>query len=167
MTSTPGWNVISKHATRRNGRQVYIDLQTHFQGNSYFELMKTQATTLMTMTYYHGDRSKFTWENYVSTHMEAHDLYKETGEMLTEFMKILNLCNGIRDSTMLENTIETAISFQYANQIFQTYANFVTKGVSNRRSRQEIFKHNVPQQVSDTQSWRSGQGRGRGSGRGR
>ena len=76
MTSTPGWNVISKHATRRNDRQAYMDLKAHFQGSSYFNLMKTQATTLMTKTYHHGDRSKFTWENYVSTHIEAHELYK-------------------------------------------------------------------------------------------
>ena len=43
----------------------------------------------------------------------------------------------------------------------------MTEGVSNRPSCQETFEHNVPQQVSDTQSWRSGQERGRGSGRGR
>ena len=74
--------------------------------------------------------------------MEAHDLYKETGELLTEFMKILNLDNGIRDSAMLENTIEAARTSQYANLTFQAYDNFVIEGVSNRRSRQETFKHN-------------------------
>ena len=67
-------------------------------------------------------------------------------------MKILNLRNGIRDSVMLENTIEAARIPQYANQTFQVYANFVTEGVSNRRSRQETFKHNILRQVSDTQS---------------
>ena len=85
-----------------------MDLKTHFQGSSYFDLMKTQATSLITRTYYHGDRSKFTWENYVSTHMEARKLYKENGETRTESMKILNLRNGIRDSVILENTIEAA-----------------------------------------------------------
>ena len=151
-TSTPGWNVISKHAIRRNDRQTYMELKAHFQGSSFFDLIKTQATTLMTRTYYHGDKSKFIWENYVSTHMEAHELYKKTGETLTESMKILNLRNRIRDSSMLENTIETAKTSQYANQTFQSFANVVTEGVSNRRSRQETFKHNVPRQVSDTQS---------------
>ena len=50
MTSTPGWNVIFKHATRRNGRQSYMDLKVHFQRSSYFDLMKFQAMTLMTRT---------------------------------------------------------------------------------------------------------------------
>ena len=76
MISTPELNVISKNATHRNSRQAYMDFKAHFQGSSYFDLMKTQARTLMTRTYYHGDRSTFTWENYVSTHIEAHELYK-------------------------------------------------------------------------------------------
>ena len=84
--------------------------------------------------------------------METHEFYKETGETLTESMKILNLRNGIRDSAMLKNTIEAARTPQYANQTFQVYANFVTEGFSNRRSRQETFKHNIPRQVSNTQS---------------
>ena len=31
MTSPPGCNVISKHATRRNDRQAYIDLKANFR----------------------------------------------------------------------------------------------------------------------------------------
>lgn len=53
--------------------------------------------------------------------MEEHELYKETGETLTESMKILNLRNGIRDSAMLENTIQAARTSQYANLTFQVY----------------------------------------------
>ena len=166
MTFIPGWNVISKHATRRNGRQAYIDLKSHFQGSSYLDKMKTQATTWMTRTYYHGDRTKFTWEN-MFPFIWKHTSFFETGETLTECMKILNLCNGIRDSAMVENTIEAARTSQYANVTFQTYSNFTTEGISNRRSRQETFKHNLPRQVSDAQSWRSSQRRGRESVRGR
>ena len=93
--------------------------------------------------------------------MEAHELYKETGKTLTESMKILNLRNGIRDFAMLENTTEATRTPQYANLTLKAYANFVTEGVSNRRSRQETFKHNLPRQVSDTKTCRSSQGRGR------
>ena len=55
--------------------------------------------------------------------MEEHELYKETGETLTESMKILNLRNGPRDYAILKNTIETARTSQYANHTFQAYAN--------------------------------------------
>ena len=53
--------------------------------------------------------------------MEEHELYKETGETLTESMKILNLRNGIRDSAMLKNTIQAARTSQYANLTFKVY----------------------------------------------
>ena len=59
--------------------------------------------------------------------METRKLYKETGEALTESMKILNLRNGPRDYAILKNTIETARTSQYANHTFQAYANLWQK----------------------------------------
>ena len=47
--------------------------------------------------------------------MDTHELYKETSETLTESMKILNLRNRIRDSAILEITIEAASTSQHAN----------------------------------------------------
>ena len=169
LTSTTGWNVISKFSTRRDGRKAFLALKAHFQGRSYFELMKTQATTLMTKTYYHGNRAKFTWETYVSIHMEAHELFLQTGEPLSESMKIMNLKNGIRDTAMMENTIEAARTSPDANKTFEAYVNFLTEGITSKRSRKETFKHNVPRQVSEisTHGGRGGGRGGRGSGRGR
>ena len=175
LTSTTGWNVISKFSNRRDGRGAFLALQAHFQGRSYFELMKTQATTMMSKTYYHGDRAKFTWETFVSIHMEAHELFVQTGEPLSESMKILNLKNGIRDTAMMENTIEAARTSPAANASFEAYVNFLTEGIASKRSRKETFKHNVPRQVSDistnggrggSRGGRGGRGRGRGRGRG-
>lgn len=173
LTSTTGWNVISKFSTRRDGRGAFLALQAHFQGRSYFELMKTQATTMMSKTYYHGDRAKFTWETFVSIHLEAHELFVQTGEPLSESMKILNLKNGIRDTAMMENTIEAARTSPAANASFEAYVNFLTEGVASKRSRKETFKQNVPRQVSDVSTnggrgrGRGGRGRGRGRGRGK
>ena len=173
LTSTTGWNVISKFSTRRDGRGAFLALQAHFQGRSYFELMKTQATTMMSKTYYHGDRAKFTWETFVSIHMDAHELFVQTGEALSESMKILNLKNGIRDTAMMENTIEAARTSAAANASFEAYVNFLTEGIASKRSRKETFKHNTPRQVSDVSTMggrgrgRGGRGHGRGRGRGR
>ena len=64
------------HASKKDGRNAYIALKAHYQGSSYHELMKTQATTMMTKTYYHGDRAPFNREDYVATHVEAHELFK-------------------------------------------------------------------------------------------
>ena len=127
----------------------------------------------MSKTYYHGDRAKFTWETFVSIHMDAHELFVQTGEALSESMKILNLKNGIRDTAMMENTIEAARTSAAANASFEAYVNFLTEGIASKRSRKETFKHNTPRQVSDVSTMggrgrgRGGRGHGRGRGRGR
>mmetsp|Transcript_16812 Transcript_16812/g.23800 ORF Transcript_16812/g.23800 Transcript_16812/m.23800 type:complete len:255 (+) Transcript_16812:362-1126(+) len=126
--------------------------------------MKTQATTIIRKTFYSGDRSKFTWEKFVDIHLEAHDLFEQTGETLTESMKILNLKNGIRDAAMMENTLEAACTSALANSTFTNYVNFLTEGVSNQRSQKEVFKHSTPRQVSGVEGNRGG---GHGQGRGR
>ena len=79
LTLTAGWNIISKFLAQHDGRGVFLALQAHFQGRSYFELMKTQATTMLSKTYYHGDCAKFTWETFASIHMDAHELFVQTG----------------------------------------------------------------------------------------
>ena len=65
LTGTKGWNVISKYASRRDGRQAYLALKKHFQGSSYFDAMRSQANNLMTKTFYTGERpginGKITW----------------------------------------------------------------------------------------------------------
>ena len=169
LTSTPGWNVISSFSRKKDGRGAFIALKAHYQGRSYFELMKTQATTMMTRTFYSGDRAKFTWEKFVDIHLEAHELFTQTGEPLSESMKILNLKNGIRDTAMMENTIEAARTSPSANATFVNYVNFLTEGISNKRSRAETFKQGNPRTVSsvDTQGGGRGRGYGRGFGRGR
>ena len=172
LTSTPGWNVISKFSRMKNGRMAYKALKQHYQGRSYYELMKTQATSLMSKTFFNGDRAKFTWEKFVEVHMNAHLLFEEANEPLSESMKILNLKQGIRDGAMMENTIEAARTSSETNRTFENYVNFLTEGVASKRSRKETFKNNTPQSVSglDTddggRSYHGGRGRGQGRGRG-
>ena len=122
---------------------------------------------MMTRTFYSGDRAKFTWEKFVDIHLEAHELFTQTGEPLSESMKILNLKNGIRDTAMMENTIEAARTSPSANATFVNYVNFLTEGISNKRSRAETFKQGTPRTVSSVDAQGGGRGRGFGRGRGR
>ena len=137
LTSTPGWNVISSFSRKKDGRGAFIALKAHYQGRSYFELMKTQATTMMTRTFYSGDRAKFTWEKFVDIHLEAHELFTQTGEPLSESMKILNLKNGIRDTAMME------ISLMSAKRTLEvtTFNSLRTKeGKMSRRFRTDLYQ---------------------------
>ena len=88
---------------------------------------------MMTKTYYHGDRAHFKWEDYVATHMEAHELFKEANESLTEAMKILDLKNGIRDSAMMENTLEAAHTNAPTNRTFPDYVNFLMEAITSKQ----------------------------------
>ena len=135
--------------------------------------MRSQASNLMTKTFYNGDKQKFKWEDFVAIHLEAHSLYEETGETLSETMKIMNLKSNIRDGAGLENTIEAARTSPAANATFDNYVNFLTEGITSKRGRAETFKISHPRQVAAIgQSFRRNDGchnnhNGRGRGRGR
>ena len=165
LTGTKAWNVISKFANQRNGRKAFLTLKKHFQGSSYFDAMRSQANNLMTKTSYSGDRARYKWEDYVALHMEAHALYEETNEEVSESMKILNLKSGIRNDAGLENTIEAARTSATANSSFDNYVNFLTEGITSKRARAETFKNNHPRQVSTANSNQTNRGRGRGRSR--
>ena len=169
LTGTTGWNIISKFAPKRDGRKAFIALKAHFQGNSYFDFMRSQASNLMTKTFYNGDKQKFKWEDFVAIHLEAHSLYEETGETLSETMKIMNMKANIRDGAGLENTIEAARTSPTANATFDNYVNFLTEGITSKRGRAETFKISHPRQVASVNHTykRGGNNRNTRGGKGR
>ena len=79
-----GWNLILKFAQRRNGRDAYNALKSHFEGSSYCDLMRFQANTKMTKNSYQSYKFKFKWEDFVEIYMEAHTLYEQTGKIISE-----------------------------------------------------------------------------------
>ena len=56
--------------------------------------MKTKANSMMMKTFYRGYTHKFTWEKFVALNLEAHRMFYEIGEPLTESMKILYMKGG-------------------------------------------------------------------------
>ena len=119
----------------------------------------------MPKTYYHGDRAKYTWESYIVICMKVCLLFKEIGEPLTKFMKILNLKNDIRSTAMLENTIEATRTSHVINVTFQAYINFLTEVMTSKYSQNETCKYNVPRQGSEIQSYGKRRRRNRGRSR--
>ena len=161
LTNTPGWNVISRFAREENGRGAYMALRRHYEGASYHEAMKTRANAMMMRTFYRGGASKFTWEKFVSIHLEAHRLFADIGEPLTDSLKILYFKGGIRPESGLESSMEVAKSLPNTRDNFEEYVNHLTESVSNKRSRSETFKSADTRYVSGNDS-RRGRGRGRG-----
>ena len=161
LTNTTGWNIIAKFSAQMTGRKAYKALRGHFEGSSYFDLMKTKANAMMSRTFYRGDTMKFTWEQFISIHLEAHRMFQEIGEPLTESMKILYLKGGIRAEAALEASLEVAKGLPNVSTNFDLFVNHITESVTNKRSRAETLKAAQSRQVSGLRG-----GRGRGGGRG-
>ena len=162
LTGTPGWNVISRYSRTSDGRGAYLALRSRYESKAYFDVLKTEATKILTATYYKGDNSKFSWEKYISRHLEAHRKFEEVNEPLTESMKVMHFKTGIKD-VRLESELAVARSIPEVNRTFDNFVNQLTEGVANRRSRQDA-PSSTRREVSGITG---GSGRGRGRRRGR
>ena len=159
LSNTPGWNVISKFSNENNGRLAYKTLRGHYEGASYYDLMKTKANTLMMKTFYRGDTLKYSWEKFVAVHLEAHRMFDDIGEPLPDSLKILYMKGGIRPEAGLEASMEVAKGLPNVNNSFDLFVNHITESVTNKRSRAEVLKISQPRNVSGAST--AGRGRGR------
>ena len=148
LSNTPGWNVISKFSTDSDGRKAYKTLRSHYEGASYYDLMKTKANTLMMKTFYRGDTMRFSWEKFVAVHLEAHRMFSDIGEPLTDSLKILYMKGGIRPEAGLEASMEVAKGLPNVNNSFDLFVNHITESVTNKRSRAKVLKIAQPRSVS-------------------
>ena len=165
LTGTDGWNVVSSHQRTKDGRAAYLALRAHYEGASFHDLIKSRANVMMSRTFYRGDTTKFNWEKFVSIHLEAHRMFEDVGEPLSESIKILNFKGGIRPEAGLESALDVARGLPNLSNNFDLFANHITEGVANRRSRRELFK-STPNQREVSAFQRNNRGRGRGRGRG-
>ena len=165
LTGTDGWNVVSRYQRMKDGRGAYLALRSHYEGESFNDLLKSRANLMMSRTFYRGDTTKFTWEKYVSVHLEAHRMFFDAKEPLADTIKILNFKTGIRPEAGLESSIDAARAIPELKSNFEKYVNYLSEGVANRRSRKETFK-SVNNQREVASYGRGGRGRGRGRGRG-
>ena len=168
LTGTDGWNVISKFQRNKDGRSAYLALRAHYEGASFHDLIKSRANNMMLRTFYKGDTTKFTLEKFVSIHLEAHRMFEDVGEPLSESIKILNFKGGIRPEAGLESALDVARGLQDVNNNFDNFSNHITEGVTNRRSRREMFRTSSnTREVSAYGRGARGRGGGRVRGRGR
>ena len=116
---------------------------------------------------------------FVTIHLEAHHIFQDVKKPLPESIKILNFKNGIRPEAGLESALDVARGLANVNENFDNFSNYLTEGVTNRRSRTELFRNSSIREVSSYnrggrgrgrghtgRGGRSGRGRGRGHGRG-
>ena len=109
LTGTNGWNVISKFSRDKDGRGAYLALRDRYESAAYKDTQKAWATHLMTDSFYKGDTNKYnTWEKFVAKHLEAHRIFEDMQEPLTESMKIMYFKKGIKAESGLESELAVA-----------------------------------------------------------
>ena len=165
LTDTPGWNIISKFADTNNGRAAYKALRKHYEGSSYYDLMKSQASSMLMKTFFRGDSIKFPWEKFIAVHLEAHRIFEDIEEPLTESMKIMYLKAGIRAEAGLDASLDVAKNFPNLNESFDAFSNHLTSSITNRRSRNEMSKYTNSRIVAGNESNEPLRNAGRGRGR--
>ena len=89
-------------------------------------------------------------------------MFEDVGEPLSESIKILNFKGGIRPEAGLESALDVARGLQNVNNNFDNFSNHITEGVTNRRSRREMFR--TSSNTREVSAYGRG-GRGRGGGR--
>lgn len=166
LTDTPGWNIISKFANENHGRKAYMALRKHYEGSSYHDLMKSQASAMLMKTFFRGDTLKFPWEKFLGVHLEAHRIFEDIGEPLTESLKIMYLKTAIRGEAGLDASLDVAKNFPNLNESFDAFSNHLTSSITNRRSRSEMTRNMNPRVVAGNETFESSRNTSRGRGRG-
>ena len=118
LTDTTRWNIISKFSKEKNGRKAFKALRERHEDSSNHDLIKTQANAMMIKPFYRGDIIKFNWEFFISIDIEAHRMFEDINEPLTESMKILFLKGGIRPEAALRSSLEVSKGLPGVNHNF-------------------------------------------------
>lgn len=157
----PGWNWVSSHARRLNGRNAYFALRSHYMGTSYEQLMKSNADKILETAYYDGRSRNFTFESYSERLNRAFTDLAEVGEDVPQDRQVRIFLKGIRapnlqvpKSVVMSNSTLRS-SFILARDYLSEFKNETENIESAARGRS----------INAVNS--SGRGGGRSSGRGR
>ena len=103
------------------------------KGASYFDLLKTRSHSMMMCTFYCGDTTKFNWKAFLDINLEAHRVFNDIGEPLSDSKKILYLKYGICSKVVPESSREASRELPDIRDSFDKFTSHLTESVTNRR----------------------------------
>jgi hypothetical protein len=95
----PAWTWMHAHNSTRNGRQAWLSLVGHFEGDVQRDRVKDNAYASIVSTKYYGERKKFTFETYVTIHQDAYSDLEQHGEIILEEKHVRDLLANIKDTS--------------------------------------------------------------------
>ena len=97
--NTEGYSLIEAQGVRRNGRQAWLDILSHFEGETFKERVAQEANTILRTVMYHGPRKNFSFGDFYARHSRAHIKLLKANKPMTVQQQIDTFIAGIKCAT--------------------------------------------------------------------
>ncbi len=173
----PAWTWMRAYSSTRKGRQAWIVLIAHFEGDAQRDRVKDHTYAAISSARYFGDCKKFSFEMYVTIHQESYSDLEQYGEIVSEEKRVRDLLTGIKDNYPATNTAKGTIlaTPNLRNSFFNAVTHLSTTlqlsqslqdprniSASNTAGRSEGGRGRSRNNNGRGRSGRGGRGRGRG-----
>jgi hypothetical protein len=96
----PGWPFIQSYDLTRNGRASIVALRIQCEGRASVQLRKQQAYKRIADSHYGGERTRWSFTDFVTVHQEGHNVLQECNEPVAEGKKVTDFLDRISDDKM-------------------------------------------------------------------
>ncbi|CAJ1928385.1 unnamed protein product [Cylindrotheca closterium] len=93
---TDAWPVIKGYKTTENGRQAYLDLVAHYQGEGQLNKRRDSAYRILNTTHYNGKKN-FSFEKFAARVLGAFEDLKNCGDGMSEHAKVTKFLSMIKE----------------------------------------------------------------------
>ena len=121
----PGWPFVQPFNRKRDGCAAFLSLKTQAEGRSAQATRKAKAYAMIATSLFTG-KGKFSFDQYVGRHQQAHNELLFLEEPVAETKKVTDFLAGIRDPK-LETAIQSCMgdenkltNFELCQQYFKT-----------------------------------------------
>jgi hypothetical protein len=121
----PGWPFVQPFNRKRDGRAAFLALKTQAEGRSAVATRKAKAYAMIATSLFTG-KGKFSFDQYVGRHQQAHNELLFLEEPVAETKKVTDFLTGIRDpklETAIQNCMGDELkltNFELCQQYFKT-----------------------------------------------
>ena len=154
----PGWNWVSKHAKKRDGRAAYMDLKKHYLGSSFVAKTISDATTDLKTIFYTGKSKNFNFETFCGKLNKAFTDLADNGQDYTDKMKVHTLLEATHDPLLEQAKLKVLGD--------EALMNSYTDTISYLKVAHNAFSNHVRGSRNISYVSRGGRGGGRGGNRG-
>lgn len=162
-----GSSTVNAHKRTRNGRQCYLDLNSHHRNTTYLDNLATSANATLSAATYHGQRRNFTLETYYNIMTTGFNDLSLAGaaHALNNAQKINKFEAGLKQPNALNFSIMAKAQWDLLpphEQTFDSYYNLFSPLINKHNTL--ATQPNQQRTIHNTNTGRGGGGRtGRGN----